>query len=156
MSLASSPISGPAGSPAQLSTFVVNGYLFGVEVTTVQEVVRYQPMTRVPLAPPAFGGLINLRGQVISAIDLRRRFGFPDRAAGELPMDVIVRTKDGLVSLLVDRIGDVVDVSKEAFEEPPETLLGIARELIRGAYKLDDALLLSLDVEGAVELQPAD
>ena len=156
MSLASSPISGPAGSPAQLSTFVVNGYLFGVEVTTVQEVVRYQPTTRVPLAPPAFGGLINLRGQVISAIDLRRRFGFPDRTAGELPMDVIVRTKDGLVSLLVDRIGDVVDVSKEAFEEPPETLLGIARELIRGAYKLDDALLLSLDVEGAVELQPAD
>jgi purine-binding chemotaxis protein CheW len=156
MSLASSPISGPAGSPAQLSTFVVNGYQFGVEVTTVQEVVRYQPMTRVPLAPPAFGGLINLRGQVISAIDLRRRFGFPDRTAGELPMDVIVRTKDGLVSLLVDRIGDVVDVSKEAFEEPPETLLGIARELIRGAYKLDDALLLSLDVEGAVELQPAD
>jgi purine-binding chemotaxis protein CheW len=156
MSLASSPISGPAGSPAQLSTFVVNGYQFGVEVTTVQEVVRYQPMTRVPLAPPAFGGLINLRGQVISAIDLRRRFGFPDRTAGELPMDVIVRTKDGLVSLLVDRIGDVVDVSKEAFEEPPETLLGIARELIRGAYKLDDVLLLSLDVEGAVELQPAD
>ena len=155
MSLAS-PISGPAGSPAQLSTFVVNGYLFGVEVTTVQEVIRYQPMTRVPLAPPAFGGLINLRGQVIAAIDLRRRLGFPDRTAGELPMDVIVRTKDGLVSLLVDRIGEVVDVSEEAFEEPPETLLGIARELIRGAYKLDDALLLSLDVEGAVELPPAD
>jgi purine-binding chemotaxis protein CheW len=155
MSPASSPVGGPADSPAQLSTFVVNGYLFGVEVATVQEVIRYQPMTRVPLAPPAFGGLINLRGQVITAIDLRRRLGFPQGTAGELPMDVIVRTKGGLVSLLVDRIGDVVDVSEEAFEEPPETLTGIARELIRGAYKLDDALLLWLDVERAVELQPA-
>lgn len=144
-----------ASSPAQLSTFLVNGYLFGVEVATVQEVIRYQPMTRVPLAPPAFGGLVNLRGQVISAIDLRRRLGFPDRTAGELPMEVIVRTRDGLVSLLVDQIGDVVDVSEEAFEEPPDTLLGIARALILRVYKLDDTLLLSLDVEGAVELQPA-
>jgi purine-binding chemotaxis protein CheW len=142
-------------SLTQLSTFFIDGYRFGVEVATVQEVIRYQPMTRVPLAPPALSGLINLRGQVITAVDLRRRLALPDRAAGELPMDVIVRTKDGLVSLLVDRIGDVVEVSEEAFEEPPETLLGIARELIRGAYKLDGALLLSLDVEGAVELQPA-
>jgi purine-binding chemotaxis protein CheW len=137
---------------AQLSTFLVNGYLFGVEVATVQEVIRYQPMTRVP---PALSGLINLRGQVIAAVDLRRRLGFPDRTAGELPMDVIVRTGDGLVSLLVDRIGDVVEVSEEAFEEPPDTLAGISRELIRGAYKLDGALLLSLDVQGAVELRPA-
>ena len=137
-----------------LTTFFVNGYLFGIEVATVQEVIRYQPMTRVPLAPPALSGLINLRGQIIAAVDLRRRLGFPDRAAGELPMDVVVRTRDGMVSLLVDRIGDVVEVSEEAFEEPPDTLVGIARELIRGAYKLDDALLLSLDVQGAVELRP--
>ncbi len=137
-----------------LTTFFVNGYLFGIEAATVQEVIRYQPMTRVPLAPPALSGLINLRGQIIAAVDLRRRLGFPDRAAGELPMDVVVRTRDGMVSLLVDRIGDVVEVSEEAFEEPPDTLVGIARELIRGAYKLDDALLLSLDVEGAVELRP--
>ena len=137
-----------------LTTFFVNGYLFGIEAATVQEVIRYQPMTRVPLAPPALSGLINLRGQIIAAVDLRRRLGFPDRAAGELPMDVVVRTRDGMVSLLVDRIGDVVEVSEEAFEEPPDTLVGIARELIRGAYKLDDALLLSLDVQGAVELRP--
>ena len=143
-------------SAAQLSTFSVNGHLFGVEVAVVQEVIRYQPMTRVPLAPAALAGLINLRGQVITAVDLRRRLGFPDRAAGELAMDVIVRTSDGLVSLLVDRIGDVVEVAQEAFEEPPETLAGIARELIRGAYKLDHALLLLLDVQGAVDLPPLD
>lgn len=143
-------------SAAQLSTFSVNGHLFGVEVAVVQEVIRYQPMTRVPLAPAALAGLINLRGQVIPAVDLRRRLGFPERAAGELAMDVIVRTSDGLVSLLVDRIGDVVEVAQEALEEPPETLGGIARELIRGAYKLDHALLLSLDVERAVDLPPLE
>ena len=143
-------------SAAQLSTFSVNGHLFGVEVAVVQEVIRYQPMTRVPLAPAALAGLINLRGQVIAAVDLRRRLGFPERAAGELAMDVIVRTSDGLVSLLVDRIGDVVEVPQEAFEEPPETLGGIAREHIRGAYKLDHALLLSLDVQAAVDLPPLD
>ena len=143
-------------SAAQLSTFSVNGHLFGVEVAVVQEVIRYQPMTRVPLAPAALAGLINLRGQVITAVDLRRRLGFPERAAGELAMDVIVRTSDGLVSLLVDRIGDVVEVAQEAFEEPPETLAGIARDLIRGAYKLDHALLLLLDVQGAVDLPPLD
>jgi purine-binding chemotaxis protein CheW len=141
-------------SAAQLTTFSVADHLFGVEVTVVQEVIRYQPMTRVPLAPAALAGLINLRGQVITAVDLRRRLGFPDRAADELPMDVIVRTGDGLVSLLVDRIGDVVEVAEEAFEGPPETLQGIARELIRGAYQLDHALLLSLDVQGAVYLPP--
>ena len=138
-----------------LTSFLVGDHLFGIEVATVQEVIRHQPMTRVPLAPAALSGLINLHGQIISAVDLRRRLGFPDRAAGELPMDVIVRAGDGLVSLLVDRIGDVVEVSEEAFEEPPDTLTGIARELIRGAYKLDDALLLSLDVQGAVALRPA-
>jgi purine-binding chemotaxis protein CheW len=151
---ASGPITGPAG-PAQLSTFVVDRYLFGVEVAMVQEVIRHQPMTRVPLAPPALSGLVNLRGQVIAAVDLRRRLGFPDRAAGDLPMDVVVRTKDGLASLLVDRVGDVVEVSEEAFEALPETLVGVARALVRGACRLDDALLLWLDAQGAVELQPA-
>jgi purine-binding chemotaxis protein CheW len=141
-------------SAAQLSTFSVAGHLFGVEVTVVQEVIRYQPMTRVPLAPAALAGLINLRGQVITAVDLRR-LGFPDRAADELAMDVIVRTRNGLVSLLVDRIGDVVEVAEEAFEEPPETVQGTIRELIRGAYKLDRALLLSLDVQGAVDPPPS-
>ena len=140
-------------NPAQLSTFSVNGHQFGVEVATVQEVIHQQPMTRVLLAPAALVGLINLRGQVIPAVDLRRRLGFPDRAAGQPAMDVIVRTRDGLASLLVDRIGDVVEAPEEAFEEPPETLGGIGRELIRGAYKLDDALLLLLDVRTAVELQ---
>ena len=139
-------------STAQFSTFVVGSHLFGIEVESVQEVIRYQPMTRVPLASGAIGGLINLRGQVITAVDLRHRLAMPPRAAGERPMNVVVRTDEGAVSLLVDQIGAVVDAPQEAFEAPPETLVGATRELIRGAYKLDGTLLLALDVPRTVEL----
>ncbi len=136
----------------QLSTFGVGGQLFGVEVENVQEVIRFQAMTRVPLAPSAVGGLINLRGQVVTAIDLRDRLGLPPRPSDQLPMNVVVRVDDEAVSLLVDSIGDVVDVASDLFEPPPETVTGPGRELIRGAYKLDDALLLALDVRRAVDV----
>lgn len=142
-------------STQQFSTFVVAGHLFGIEVENVQEVIRYQPMTRVPLAPPAIGGLINLRGQVITAVDLRHRLGFAPRADDERPMNVVVRTEDGAVSLLVDQIGAVVDAQSDDFEAPPETLVGATRSLIRGAYKLEHALLLALDVSRAVDTDVA-
>src|SRR5690348_9690850 len=116
----------------QFSTFVVDGYLFGVPVIHVQEVIRHQEMTTVPLAPEVVGGLINLRGQIVMAIDLRRRLDFPDRSEGELPMNVVVKTEDGAVSLLVDKIGDVVEIDEDSFEMPPDTLEGVARELING------------------------
>ena len=136
----------------QFTTFTLDGHLFGVEVETVQEVIRYQETTRVPLAPGAIGGLINLRGQVITALDLRRRLGMAERAEGVLPMNVVVRTEDGAVSLLVDQIGDVIETDPKHFESPPDTVTLAARELIRGAYRLDGALLLALDVPRAVEL----
>jgi purine-binding chemotaxis protein CheW len=136
----------------QFSTFFLDGLLFGVEVGKVQEVIRYQEMTRVPLAPPVVRGLINLRGQIVTALDLRRRLNLKDRASDRLPMNVVVRTGDEAVSLLVDEIGDVLEVEEDAFERPPETLQGEARELIRGAYKLKDKLLLVLDTEKAVTL----
>ena len=120
----------------QLCTFYLDGLFFGVEVQKVQEVIRYQEMTEVPLASPVVQGLINLRGQMVTAIDLRRRLDLTERPADKLPMNVVVRTDDGPVSLLVDEIGDVLEVDAEAFERPPETLRGVARELIRGAYKL--------------------
>src|SRR5262245_66079306 len=99
-------------------------------------------MTRVPLAPPVVRGLINLRGQIVTAIDLRRRLELSDRPADQVPLNVVVHTDDGAVSLLVDEIGDVLEVSEKRFERPPETLKGPARELIRGAYKLSGRLLL--------------
>lgn len=137
---------------SQFCTFCLDRMLFGVEVHQVQEVIRYQQMTRVPLASRAVRGLINLRGQIVTAIDLRRRLDLPERPSDQLPMNVVVRTAEGLVSLLVDDIGDVLEVEEESFERPPETLKGVARELIRGAYKLKDRLLLALDTERAVQL----
>src|SRR3954454_16474957 len=106
----------------QYCTFTVDGHYFGVDVLRVQEVIRAQPMTRVPLAPPVVRGLINLRGQIVTAIDLRRRLGMPDRAADRPPVNVVVRTDDGAVSLLVDEIGDVIAPPEAAFERPPATL----------------------------------
>ncbi|HEX3152757.1 MAG TPA: chemotaxis protein CheW [Gemmataceae bacterium] len=136
----------------QFCTFVLNGHHFGIDVRTVQEIIRYQEMTRVPLAHPVVRGLINLRGQIVTALDLRRRFDMPDRPADRLPVNVVVTTDDGAVSLLVDEIGDVLQVPEVAFERPPETLRGSARDLIHGAYKLDDHLLLILNTERAVAL----
>ena len=135
----------------QLCTFYLDGLLFGVGVEHVQEVIPYQEMTEVPLAPRVIRGLINLRGQIVTAIDLRRRLELPD-AANQFPMNVVIRTEDGLVSLLVDAIGDVVEMDTAACEDPPPTLTGAARELIRGAYKMHDRLLLALDLDKTTTL----
>ena len=136
----------------QFCTFFVNGLFFGIEVLKVQEVIRYQEMTRVPLAPATIRGLINLRGQIVTAIDLRRRLELPVRDDGQLPMNVVVRSDDGAVSLLVDEIGDVVEIQDDVYEHPPETLKGVARELVQGVYKLESRLLLVLDTGKTLNL----
>jgi purine-binding chemotaxis protein CheW len=136
----------------QFCTFFVQGLFLGVEVSRVQEVIRYQALTRVPLASSVIGGLMNLRGQIVTAIDLRRRLSLAERSSEELPINVVVRSSDGAVSLLVDQIGDVIEVEEGAFEHPPQTLIGSARELIRGAYKLEGQLLLVLDTDRALDL----
>src|SRR5688572_22318959 len=136
----------------QFCTFFLNGLFFGVEVLKVQEVIRYQTMTPVPLASRTIQGLINLRGQIVTAIDLRHRLELPPRTGEELPMNVVVRTDEGAVSLLVDEIGDVVEIQDDIFERPPETLRGVARELVTGVYKLKERLLLILDTEKTVNL----
>jgi purine-binding chemotaxis protein CheW len=141
---------GSAATSGQLATFRLDGDLYGIEVEHVQEVLRSQGLTRVPLAPPAVAGLINLRGQVVTAIELRERLGRPPRPEGTDAVVIVVRLHGEAVSLLVDSIADVVDVDASFFEAPPDTLEGQARDLIRGAYKLDGQLLLALDVQKAV------
>jgi purine-binding chemotaxis protein CheW len=141
----------------QYCTFLLDRYSFGIDVLKVQEIIRYQEMTRVPLAPPVVRGLINLRGQIVTAIDLRRRLELPDRPAGLPPVNVVVSSPDGAISLLVDEIGDVMTVSEETFERPPDSLRGKARALIRGAYKLDGLLLLELAMDELMgDLAPRD
>lgn len=142
-----------AQEPKQLCTFFVADLFFGIDVTRVQEVIRSQAMTPVPLAPPMVEGLINLRGQIVTAIDLRRLLELPSREGDLLPMNVVVRHDDGAVSLLVDEIGDVVEVNDESFELPPATLGAGSKELIEGVYKLEQGLLLLLNTELAVRVE---
>ena len=129
----------------QYCTFYLNGMLFGVDVLEVQEVLLYQEMTQVPLAHDAIKGLINLRGQIVTAIDLRDRFSLSYSRSDEPPKNIVIQSEDGAVSLLVDEIGEVIEPDENLFEETPENIKGVAREMIQGVYKLDGNLLLILD-----------
>lgn len=136
----------------QFCTFTLREEFFGVPVEQVQEVIRYQEMTRVPLVSDVVSGLINLRGQIVTAIDLRRCLGMADRPAGQLPMNVVVRTGDGPVSLLVDDIGDVIEVSEDAYEETPRNMPAREKEMVKGVYKLNGRLLLVLNTKQALNV----
>jgi purine-binding chemotaxis protein CheW len=139
----------------QFCTFHVGDLYMGIDVLQVQEVIRRQEMTRVPLAAPAISGLINLRGQIVTAIDLRRRLRLAPRPEGSQPVNVVIGTSDGAVSLLVDEIGDVIEPSADSFEPTSEAMHQAAQGLIRGVYKLSDRLMLILDVDRAIRLDPA-
>ena len=139
-------------SAIQYSTFHIGDLLFGIDVMRVQEVLRYQEMTKVPLAPDVVRGLINLRGQIVTAIDLRRRMGLPPLSGDKLPMNVVVRSVEGVISLLVDEISDVLEVRKSDHEDPPNNLPSEQRNLIEGLYKLDGQLLLVLDIERVLQV----
>jgi purine-binding chemotaxis protein CheW len=141
--------------PVEQQFCTVQDLLLGVRIEQVQELIRYQPTTIVPLSSDELGGLINLRGQIVISIDLRRRLGLEPRPSGESAMNVILRTPDGLVSLLVDEIGDVVEVSEEEFGRPPGTVVSHGRELIDRVVMLDKRLLLVLDTEKAVDIKSA-
>jgi len=131
----------------QFSTFFVAGRFLGVNVLHVQEVLCAQPMTRVPQAPEVIEGLINLRGQIVTAIDMRKRLQLPPRGSDASPMNIVINTSDGAVSLLVDEIGDVMQMDASSYERPPDNLNPCAREIVCGVYKLKDRLLLVLDEE---------
>ena len=130
----------------QFASFFVADLFFGIEVERVQEVTTEARMTPVPLAPPVVRGLLNLRGQIVPAIDLRRCLQLPECSAKEPPVNLILYNGDSCTSLLVDAVGEVLEVDQETFEPPPVTLRGRPRELIRGAYKLTDRLMHVLDL----------
>ena len=134
----------------QFATFWLGNGLYGIEVERVREVLRQQAITSVPLAPPTVAGLINLRGQVVTTVDLRERLQLRTHNGESQSMLVVVLVAGESIALLVDRIGGVVDVSDDQFEPPPDTLTGSVRELVVGAYKLEGQLLLGLDVDTAV------
>jgi purine-binding chemotaxis protein CheW len=145
-----------AGGSRQYSTFYVDNLYFGIEVLQVQEVLRYQEMTRVPLAPDVIEGLINLRGQIVTAVDMRRRLKLTARPAGQTPMNMVVRSGDGAVSLLVDEIGDVIEVKRDCYEATPVNMPAEQRQMIDGVYKLDGRLLLVLATERVLEMDASE
>jgi len=136
----------------QFCTFYLDGYLFGIELLQVQEVIQRLEFTEVPLSPFAVRGLMNLRGQIVMGVDLRRQLDLPERRPDEPMMNVVIRSKDDAISLLVDEIGDVVEVGDESFEPPPETLRGRVRSVILGVHKLEKQLMHVLDTELACVL----
>ena len=139
--------------PRQYCTFLLDHHLFGVPVESVQEVLKQQALTTVPLAPPDVSGLINLRGQIITTLELRSRLGLGTRVPGAPALNVVVRTEaGGVVSLLVDEIGDVLEPTEDSFEALPETVPSHIRALVSRVCKLDGRLMLVLDTELAVEV----
>ena len=139
----------------QFCTFTLGDLHFGIETLHVQEVIRNREMTRIPLAPGAVRGLINLRGQIVTAIDLGQRLELPGREGAEASVHVVVNVDGAAVSMLVDSIGDVVDAVSNSFERPPDTLDEWVRELILGVHKLEGRLLLVLDVVKATDVVSA-
>lgn len=133
-------------------TFYLGDLYLGIPVTGVQEVIRSQERTRVPLVSPVIHGLINLRGEIVTTVDLRHRLELEPRPPGQEPINVVVRHHDGVVSLLVDEIGDVFEVTNDDFDPLPPTLTGVYRDFVRGIYKLDSRLLLILDTERLLDL----
>ena len=150
-----------AGAPTsamtgQICTFWVDGLYFGLQVEHVQEVLRYQQLTVVPCAPDAVHGLINLRGQIVTALDLRCRLGLPPRPEGELPMNVIVRSRGEVVSLLVDDIGDVIDTTGVPLQPTPANLPPTVQDVVGGVLPLPGSILLVVDAERAVDVSSPD
>jgi len=129
-----------------LCTFRLDGHWFGVEVSSVQEVLRHQPVTALRWANESVQGLLNLRGQIVAAVDLRRGLGMAPRPEGLKAANVVVRIGSAAVSLWVDEVGDVAEVDESTFERTPATLSGVSQYLIRGVYKREGHLLLALDL----------
>ena len=129
----------------QYSTFYVADRLFGIDVIQVQEVARPLPITRIYLAPKHVKGLINLRGQIATAIGLRELFGLESDDSCE-KMSVVCKCEGTLLSLLVDRIGDVIEVSDDVFEPSPETIDEPIRRFMQGVYKIPDSILSVIEI----------
>lgn len=139
-------------APAKVLTTTVGKFHFGLDVMRVQEVLQAQAMTSVPLAPPVIRGLINLRGEIVPAIDFRGRLNLNELAPGTLPMNVIIRRETGAVSLLVDEVGEVYELEQKRLARTPDNLSSELQGLIQGVYQFSDSLLLLLDIDQAISV----
>jgi purine-binding chemotaxis protein CheW len=131
--------------PSTFCTFLLGDHLFGVDVHHVQEVIRRAEVTRVPLAPPIVAGVTSLRGQIVTVVEGRRLLALEDRDEDMIPAHLVLKTPKGMVSLLVDAVGDVLTPPEQSFEGLPEHVQPRIRDLLQGVSKLDNTLLLLID-----------
>lgn len=143
-----------APSPEELDTqyvtFRVGSMFFGIGVAQVQEIIRHQPLTPVPLALEMVRGLVNLRGQIITAIDMRSMLQLEQFSETSTPMNVVIRTGGETISLLVDSIGDVIDIDRNSYEPTPETVAPQIAKILDGVLKLEKELLLILNTSSCL------
>ena len=128
-------------------TITVGGQACGVPVLAVRDVLGPQSITPIPLAPPEVEGAMNLRGRIVTAVDLRRRLGLPAREKGAQPMSVVVEHGGELYAMLADAVGDVVPLQASERDGNPPTLDPLWRDVSRGVHQRDGQLLILLDVE---------
>lgn len=140
-----------AGDEEQLVTMTVDGQLFGIPILSVQDIVEPRQITPVPLASSAVAGVLNLRGRIVTVIDLRVCLGAPPKDLNERPMSVTVEHKHDLYTILVDSIGDVRSLPRRDLDKPPQTLDAKMRRLCSGVFRLQDDLLAVLDVEKVLD-----
>ena len=142
------------GAGGDFVTFTIAGQLFGVPVLAVQDVLRPQAVTRIPMAPPEILGSLNLRGRIVTVVDTRHRLGLQKSDSSEPPMSIVVPHGDDLYSLAVDKVGEVLSLSPQNFEPNPATLDPAWREVANGIYRLKDELLVVIDVGRLLRLGP--
>lgn len=131
----------------QLVSFGLGEEEFGVDILQVQEINRMVEITRVPSSPPFVEGVINLRGKVIPIVDLRKRFGMPERVHDKNTRIVVVELGGRVVGFVVDGVSEVLRIPKSVTEPPPAIVAGVGAEYITAVGKLDDRLLILLDLE---------
>jgi len=133
-------------------TAMIDGQLFGLPIVRVQDVFIPERLTRVPLAPPEIVGVLNLRGRIVTLIDLRRRFGLGERKEGEDVMAIGVESRGESYGLLIDRVGEVVELDGVAREPNPVNLDQRLAQMSSGIYRLDDQLLVVVDVDRVLDI----
>jgi len=131
----------------QLVSFVVENEEFGVDILKVQEIIRTVEITRVPKSPEFVEGVINLRGKIVPVIDLRKRFGIAKKDHDNETRIIVVELSDKVVGFLVDKVKEVIRVEKSIIEPPPELTTSIKANYITGVAKLQDRLLILLDLD---------
>ncbi len=140
---------------ADFVTVMVGGQAFGIPVLEVQDVFKLQSMTRVPLAPPEIAGVLNLRGRIVTAIDVRARLGLPPLADPSQRMAIGVERGGESYGLVIDAIGDVLSLPSDSFEANPANLDARWRSVSKGVYRLERNLLVALDVDRVLQLERA-